>query len=1117
VPTTSELQAALADILPVPSYTRDANTATRSAHGLQQRMGSAARLALLRDPEAVFYWAQLLCQQWMADATSVLSTLSQLSDDLEALSPASLTEMSGEEYLDDAVEAITSVSARIAAGGTYRGERARIQSALTSFATEGILPAEAGAEHRERVTRLTDAAVGVPQAWAALVEGRARIVGLLDTYLASDRATAPARETVRAALYKLTGLRTLLGASAKDQASQVSSALADVAAVHAAMSSIGDAPSPVGTVVVGPASDGATARDYLLFEGSCRTGPTAPRLSGDNGLIDVAVLGVGTGTEVDRDLHAASIVASAGDYLVLVDEGTVHEVVSNTGTVAVLSPPPRSGLVSARFLTTADRPGTRFKETGTVFGTAYSDGVASDEVLISGTAGAFRRQILVSGTAARSDRCKGTAGKTAQTVFTSATGTYASNTLTDSFASYITDGVEAGMVVLGSSGTATVDSVDSQTQLTVTPDGLFVVDSYTIVQENYDSIMTDDDATFVSDGVEAGDEFYVDGTEYSVLEVISQTQVRLDDTFTADTGLSWWTRAGPNYIYLEVDADTLGASDGDFIIVSGFTYTIESINGSSVETTADITGTHVSSTWSIELDGDTTRFVQSDGETLATLPDGAELVIEGTTYPLAARVSDSEYTLASAVAYSLGPLTWSIRSGSETDTLVDSTNSPFGSVAAGDDVFIEGVHHTVVSKTDATTIHVAPLLPVGGTGISYTLADVPPGWVLEFGDRRARVVSVEAAALVVEPPFPLGSIGSWSLSPPGGGALTTQLVRGSGFPADLVGQVVQVMGRSVRVVARLDPDDDGTFEVLELSEPVPSGKDVMVQVLGRTLGEASVLSTSESLAGVTEGDVLTLWGVDGTWDIDDSGETGGDLPADLTDVDFVICRGGGKGWGRYLLLVEQFSEMGTDVDALSGQIAAAIRGSTAAAAATVTSLSADVQAALDVVSEYRLPRNRTLERVAEMLADTGSSTGIEALRTGDVDALEVSDHAYTAGVGIREIGRRLNSVRVSVDGDIALPAEAAVQVSESLRKAVAMLQASSTVDSVIATTATERVAQALYALTGEASGMAGDDLDTLPWKSSGGTSVQRVNSQADAAIAAIDYVIQNADAFEEGA
>lgn len=322
-----------------------------------------------------------------------------------------------------------------------------------------------------------------------------------------------------------------------------------------------------------------------------------------------------------------------------------------------------------------------------------------------------------------------------------------------------------------------------------------------------------------------------------------------------------------------------------------------------------------------------------------------------------------------------GTLSWQVLAGTTTPTFLDtgsvdsfifssSSTSEFYThqPGAGDTLIISPgeageVRMAIASVDTAKQLTLEEEVDQGLTGLRYGIlpAEYPQiGQELLVSGYRAKITDVTLAtsgstttgvlALDSAVPLSIGAGASYFVVTAGGDPSTSSiedadpdvthdstLTLDDGFLTtalgDLVGRRVQISSGVEAFSARISRVPSST--VLELSRPLNTAAgEVFYRVMTAAQGKSKQIShpttISESLE--TE-DTLTIWQVTGTHSnlSKTTGTTTSGTPyttisfapevdSNLSNLDFAVTRGGGSGYGRYVLLLNKLSEITSRLD-----------------------------------------------------------------------------------------------------------------------------------------------------------------------------------------------------------
>jgi len=512
--------------------------------------------------------------------------------------------------------------------------------------------------------------------------------------------------------------------------------------------------------------------------------------------------------------------------------------------------------------------------------------------------------------------------------------------LSDDYATFLSSGVVSGDVLtVLSAGTYIIDDVLSETDLTVedlfgvTEETMNVV--YSIERSDADYVFTDAAASFIADGVEAGNTIVIDGVFYEVATVESSTTLTVTTAFGGSaSGLAW-------YVPL---ADGVFVSDSAYfqssLTVAGDRLSINSVGTFYVIEVTDQHGLVVDGTfgasvgfydgiWQLyeaDADGDVISNVfrvdlTTDMTGWGPIMDGrrVHLVIEDVEYGLLQVYDLDQWEVqVSAKAKTATARTWKLEYDGGTTTFTSASATFLASASPGDILVLRpgeleerAVISEVVSDTEVTLTRevTADLVDV-----EYALINlVKPGMDLHAGGRTARIVNVvDATTLLVSPTLP-GTIGKdveYLVTSSGGSPRTRRLVDDqASFTEDLVGQDIDLGTRPPSVGTILRVVDEFTLDVSTKAHLGRRGVHYRIRSAsgGTTHGLLSEIAEDPSIA---EGDFLTVWGQEGVLTVASAPWTSPvttvtvleTLDKGLSDEHFIVMRGGSEHHGRYLLL-----------------------------------------------------------------------------------------------------------------------------------------------------------------------------------------------------------------------
>lgn len=368
------------------NYVRSAEFGDRDPVPVFERIQQILFTTLLVDPDAVYYLIFLSSQRLAVSLDTVLQHLDLLSSEqqLKGITGTDPVRIDDLSQLKAARTSLVRLSTSVVQEGSFGSANlADFQADIEGFLEDQVVPNVVGG-NRPQVSRAIRATMeSLRSAWEDVLVQRELVFSLLDKYVNEDLRTRVSTTIIAAIQDTLDSLETALPAlSTEAQAEAAESVLMDLAAAEAAIALVGNAPSPVGEVVAGPAEDGRTLSSYLALQSEGRTQPVLPVLTGDDGRLrlegpnaglpfaSVAGQTVGPGpTSKLTDTSVLDFTAEgieAGMYLTLVDAGSTHFIESVTATELTLSPrTPHLAATPQRYAVTNHAPGRYFESPST--------------------------------------------------------------------------------------------------------------------------------------------------------------------------------------------------------------------------------------------------------------------------------------------------------------------------------------------------------------------------------------------------------------------------------------------------------------------------------------------------------------------------------------------------------------------------------------------------------------------------------------------------------------------------------------------------------------------------------------------------------------------------------
>lgn len=531
--TAEQVQDAVAKFLPRNlGAHRSRETGQLDQASLADRALQIARTAVLFDIEAPIASLSTAVTAWAGEVQAVLDQMATLvgNDVLLSLRDEAPHFIDDFTDLERASSKLAQVSGALAVDGvlsaTYLDS---FFSDIESFVDENVAP---NVQNRNRVVIRKEVKAlyaALEPAWLDVLAKKDDLLSQVDAFVASDLQASVAGEVVLAIRDRIGDLLSeLKAANASEQAALAEELLVDLAAARAALKIISNAPTPEGVTVIAPSSDGETPNDYLQRSGQAIPEPiqsvTLP--SGDRyssgGRIHLTdlILSGGEGESVDdadgdsitdvfRHIGATFVAdgVQEGHFLFLALTGQTYRITNVTAQVLEVTPEIPNDISSdPRYLILEDIIGTYFRDEGESFWTVYNAGETGSNVVMSGSAGAFPRDV----------RLEGTNGSNSKDYSLDSSGTIHPRK------------------EFGTSG-------ETHGNLTVEDTNLHLGDILESASDGqlYNSNVFDSaSSTFQTSGVRAGDKLHINsGTQtgvYEVQSVSSETRVVLTTTQTAE-------------------------------------------------------------------------------------------------------------------------------------------------------------------------------------------------------------------------------------------------------------------------------------------------------------------------------------------------------------------------------------------------------------------------------------------------------------------------------------------------------------------------------------------------------------------------------------------------------
>jgi hypothetical protein len=531
----------------------------------------------------------------------------------------------------------------------------------------------------------------------------------------------------------------------------------------------------------------------------------------------------------------------------------------------------------------------------------------------------------------------------------------------------------------------TIRAVLSETDLTVSSafSATSIISSWAVYRwATIAQVLGDTTVSLLDAGIQPGWSVYVDGTgPYIVGSVLDDHTLRLTASQPSHaTGISWYVLLPTDEVYdASATFQSSGIVAGSVLHINGTPFTVaEVISQTRLRLTTPWTQSSPSGdAWFWYESTDLTRlFEQRDGADLSAVAPvmGGEpvtLEISGDVVPFLRPSGTTSLDLARSVPVVGTPgLPWSLRRGDGTLRLSDFVNAPFAGLGVGTRLVVfpgtaESVEVRIDQVLNPAEVLVSRPLPQGRSSITYAVYDpVYPGHELVYAGLRYQISTILDGRLHLAKPLPFSAgidlpyfivesgapAESHALFDPVG-ALSYDP---AGFDDDLVGATVRLNASpatSARVVVVADSDLDGVNDTLVLDVFLPSGlKSVGYQVWVEAEGSTPKVSLPGVIPTPT-GSVLSLWSprVDGA--VLGASVGGGSttltlqrvVSSGLEDVLGVLTRGGAPSYGLWLLfahLLDAVELPDTRLRRLSATTAKAIEDRGVAGALILTGVTA---------------------------------------------------------------------------------------------------------------------------------------------------------------------------------
>lgn len=714
--TRDRVQEAINKYLPqTANYAQSADLGERDPDALFERIRQIVFTSLLTDKEAVFYIIFLAAQRLISDIETVIGLLDDLSgtDQLKGLAPDPPRRIESYTKLESARTTLIRLSSGVATDGVF-GDSALTQfkSEMDGFLSDEVKPNVATGNRAKAVADIRDTMGLLKTSWALVVERRELLFALLDKYLAEDLRTTVSSQIISAIQSTINDLLdTLPELSTTAQAEQAEQVLIDLAAAEAALTAVGGAASPKGTIIqVG--DDGQSGESYLVYASTGRIEPIEATVSGNDARLVFdgpggASFTSTTGTALDNggsytpyltDSGVPSFISAgieAGMYLTFVDTGRTHYIESVSALQLSIVPETPYILGNQRYAITASPPGTLIQSAASTLWELPGLGQVGSSTLLGGVSGAFVRPLKVTGSDGTNIVSTGVAAFRPRKAvgFTADQGPSPASLFTDLNALFVTEGVSTNdkLIILTEAnvGQWTVHQLLSETELTVV--GSFTTeagaDTWWYIEDQDANIRFYDATTsFLTDGITTQHTLRVlSGSlnptgDYTIADVIDQTTLELvGGPFTFEAGIQWEARLTTNDVLYSdaVDFYVAGVAVGDIVNIDGEgAFTITAVNQHSLELDAALSSiSFTGASFSVYAAPGTYTYLfeQADGvdfvaqgvsatSSSTELLGGASTVfrrqtyidIDGVTYRVLTRSSDSPTDTLELLALSEG-------------------------------------------------------------------------------------------------------------------------------------------------------------------------------------------------------------------------------------------------------------------------------------------------------------------------------------------------------------------------------------------------------------------------------------------------------------------------------
>lgn len=598
--TRDQVLSAVERYLPrTVNYAQDPVLGSTDKAAVFSRIQQIVFTSLIVDPDTVFYLVYLSGQRLLTEVNAAIATLERLQgpEELQAITPDDPVRIEDVSLLQDARTSLVRLSTGVIEDGVFGDEALQeFRSNIEGFMTQQVFPNVDEGNRSAAVRAIRGSMARLQLQWASVIERRESTFSLLEKYQDSDLRVQVSSVVINSIQGSLRYLEEQIqNFSTETQGRIAESLLVELAAAEAALVIIGSAPNPEGTVVAGPAGDGRTGFTSTVASGLGRAEPILPVITGTDGELylrgpgggavftsvngNVNFAGPQTDTLTDATVNFVASGVEAGMSLVFVDTGRQHTIQSVFVNTITLSPTTLVSTDLQRYAILEHVPGKYFRSPGNEFWTEHASGDSEDTTILSnGFSGQFIRRLKVVGVDGKNSRVTGSLGELFKIELTGTTTTHTGQTIQDTSATFLSDGVVAGykveLVGTSADGVYNVVTVVSQIELELDNGTLILLGSgatYTIWKPGADQQLYDPDETFISDGVSTSDSLVIDAPavnagNYPITNVVSQFVVETGSVFTPET-VSWRITPTANNVLFSntVDFIASGVQVGDIL------------------------------------------------------------------------------------------------------------------------------------------------------------------------------------------------------------------------------------------------------------------------------------------------------------------------------------------------------------------------------------------------------------------------------------------------------------------------------------------------------------------------------------------------------------------------